>query len=351
MNKSDGTCCEGFSIDLWTELVSQMNKRLARGETPYTFWDGKTRDGTFMATASVTELLNAVRHGAVASADSAGATRADVAIAAITITPKRGMEFSFTQSYFDSGLRIMIRADEEAGAANILSQIFSVELLKLVGVLILVILLAAHIIWLLERKRNPDHFNKGYVKGVFDAIWWAAVTLTTVGYGDRVPRGVMGRMFALFWMFSGLVFISFFTASVTSTLTANRLQSGVSSLRDLRGKVVATTQGSAAETLLRERGFSGDKLKTFKLINDAYLALREGSIDAVVYDWPSLIHYAKNHGDGAFEVVGEVFDEQHYGIALPRGSPCKEIINSAYYALQRDQRLKALRKKWVSLAK
>ena len=201
MNRSDGTCCEGFSIDLWTELVSQMNKGLARGATPYTFWDGKTQNKTFLTTGSLTELLNTVRHGAADKAASARKTRADVAIAAITITPKRGMDFSFTQSYFDSGLRIMIRTDEEGGAANILSQIFSVALLELVGVLVLVILLAAHIIWLLERKRNPDHFRKGYVGGVFDAIWWAAVTLTTVGYGDMSPETGPGQaMDGVIWV-------------------------------------------------------------------------------------------------------------------------------------------------------
>jgi polar amino acid transport system substrate-binding protein len=351
MNNPDGSCCQGFSIDLWSKLIKRMNQSLPSGEPPYEFWDGKTEPKTFLKTGSLSTLMDTLRPLPSGAGKTGRTTKADVAIAAITITPERGKEFSFSQSYFDSGLRIMIRADEGESTSDLLSKIFSPALLKIMGGLVLIILFAAHIIWLLERKRNPLQFNKGYFRGIFDAIWWASVTVTTVGYGDRVPQGIVGRMFALFWMFSGVVLISIFTASVTTTLTVNSIKGGVKDLNGLRGKVVATTEGSVAESILKSKGFTGDKLKTYKLIDDAYPALRDGDIDAVVYDWPSLVHYANNKGDGEFRVVGEVFDEQHYGIAMPRGSPCKEIINAAYYALQREQGVKALRTKWLELKK
>jgi voltage-gated potassium channel len=49
-----------------------------------------------------------------------------------------------------------------------------------------------------------------------DAMWWALVTLTTVGYGDVVPQSTWGRCIGAFVMALGITFISFLTATVTS---------------------------------------------------------------------------------------------------------------------------------------
>jgi voltage-gated potassium channel len=64
---------------------------------------------------------------------------------------------------------------------------------------------------LLARLTDPDDFQS-----YGDALWWALVTLTTVGYGDIVPRTVWGRVIGGFVMLMGITFISFLTATVTS---------------------------------------------------------------------------------------------------------------------------------------
>ena len=51
--------------------------------------------------------------------------------------------------------------------------------------------------------------------------------MTTVGYGDRAPRSVLARIFAFFWVLVGLVIISIFTATVTTTLTALSLSNDI----------------------------------------------------------------------------------------------------------------------------
>lgn len=52
---------------------------------------------------------------------------------------------------------------------------------------------------------------------VWRGLWWAVQTVTTVGYGDVVPRTIFGRLVATFVMLSGIAFISVFTAIVTAT--------------------------------------------------------------------------------------------------------------------------------------
>jgi voltage-gated potassium channel len=63
----------------------------------------------------------------------------------------------------------------------------------------IVLLLAASLVYLLERSSQPDVFGS-----IPAALWWAIVTMTTTGYGDVVPQTVLGRMLAGIVMISGI---------------------------------------------------------------------------------------------------------------------------------------------------
>lgn len=66
-------------------------------------------------------------------------------------------------------------------------------------VMLIIIVLAASGIYLIEREAQPDAFQS-----IPQAMWWAAVTLTTVGYGDVVPMTVMGKVFGLLITVAGV---------------------------------------------------------------------------------------------------------------------------------------------------
>jgi voltage-gated potassium channel len=53
-----------------------------------------------------------------------------------------------------------------------------------------------------------------------DAAWWAATTVTTIGYGDVVPGTRGGRVIAVFVMFASVATVSFATAVITATFVA-----------------------------------------------------------------------------------------------------------------------------------
>ena len=52
-------------------------------------------------------------------------------------------------------------------------------------------------------------------------LWWAAQTVTTVGYGDNVPTSLAGRLVAVLEMFMGIGFLTVVTAAITSTFVAH----------------------------------------------------------------------------------------------------------------------------------
>jgi voltage-gated potassium channel len=58
--------------------------------------------------------------------------------------------------------------------------------------------------------------NAGEFDSVWDGIWWAVVTVTTVGYGDLYPETVHGRLIAMVVMLLGIGFLSVLTATVAS---------------------------------------------------------------------------------------------------------------------------------------
>jgi polar amino acid transport system substrate-binding protein len=307
----------GFSIDLWQAVTE-------KAEIPYEFVEVET----------VTDQIDAVAQGEV-----------DAAIAAISMTEAREEIIDFSHPYFDAGLQIMTRRSSFLPLGNLIKVLFSPEVLVAFVGLIIIIIIFGHLVWLFERRDNP-HFQHGYFRGVWEGIWWSAVTVTTVGYGDRTPQAVLGRLLALFWMFAGLFILANFTATITTQLTLNELDNQINDISDLRDKRIATVRSSTSADFLQENSFSFQGVET---IEDAYNLLDSRSIDVIVYDAPVLLYYlAHEDKSNDFEVVGDVINEELYGIALPHDSPYEDEINKALLALLENGTYQAIYDEWFS---
>ena len=79
----------------------------------------------------------------------------------------------------------------------------------IMGVTLLVTVAAGVLIWLVDHREFP---NLG------TSLWWSMQTVTTVGYGDVVPKQTGGRFIGAVTMLQGIAFISVVTAAVTATL-------------------------------------------------------------------------------------------------------------------------------------
>lgn len=77
------------------------------------------------------------------------------------------------------------------------------ELVMTLAACSLLLVVAASLMWMAEQEVQPEAFGS-----IPQAIWWAIITLTTVGYGDAVPMTAAGRVIAAIIAIIGIGFIA-----------------------------------------------------------------------------------------------------------------------------------------------
>ncbi|MBW2148895.1 MAG: NAD-binding protein [Deltaproteobacteria bacterium] len=84
--------------------------------------------------------------------------------------------------------------------------------------LIATIILSSTSLFMLESKQ-PD----STIRSFWDALWWAVVSLTTVGYGDTIPKSGPGRLAGMITIVVGIGLISLLTATISSVFVGRRI--------------------------------------------------------------------------------------------------------------------------------
>jgi polar amino acid transport system substrate-binding protein len=252
----------------------------------------------------------------------------DAAVGPLTITPEREQICDFTHSYFVSRLGVAILKSSMAGNQNLIFNPAFFRFVWLVGKVALVLLAAligvTILIWICERRANPTQFSgQGHpVRGLGASLWWAAVTMASVGYGDLVPRTLLGRTIAVLWMFVSLVLVSVFTATMASTLTAERL-SGITihGIEDLRHLKVGGVEHTSGAYSLEANHIPFTKIQFGELVD----SVSRGKVQAAVSDEPLLRYAARNQPQVV--VIPLDLNTELYGFALREGSQLRESIN------------------------
>ncbi len=269
----------------------------------------------------------------------------DAGIAAISVTPDREARIDFSHAYFTDGLGIAVLAEEGSGGfLRGLRAILTPGFWLAVGSLAFVLLVVGLVAWLAERRRNAEEFGGGILRGIGNGFWFSAVTMTTVGYGDKSPKSPAGRAIALVWMFASIIVISTFTGTIASSITAASLESAVRGPEDLSRAVVGTLGGTASETALRNRGVAP---RTFDDLDAGLDALVAGNVEAFVHDTSILTYAIGERHPGRLRVLGARFDLRPYAIAVPEGSPELERLNRALLAATQTAEWRASVQRWV----
>jgi len=309
---TEGTNYTGFDIELWEEIARELELAFVYNETDLGGIFANLVDG-----------------------------HADVAFSCITVTDEREKIVDFSHHYLDSGLRIMVLNKTKFSIAESVKSIYSPIVFKSLAYIGLFIVICGHVFWWVERGHK--YISTNYFPGIFLSFWYVLVTMTTVGYGDIVPRSWIGRMMAFLVMIIGIGIFGWTIAQLSSAITLQTLHSDITSHWDLRDKWVATVEGTTSVAALEKLGAVVVPART---IDQAYEKLLKNEVKAVVFDSPTILYYARNKGAGKVSVVGPLFDIQYYGFLFPQGSELRESVNRALLKLRNKGTYEKLHNKW-----
>ena len=304
----------GYSIDLWKKIASEL-------QVPFVFvpFDG------------VAQKLNALENRQIG-----------VAVGGVTVTAQRERIFDFSHPTLEAGLSILVRDDSPIALRERLERIFTKTRISILAGFLLLIVIAGHLMWWAERGR--ESFSDKYAEGVTEGMYWALVTASTVGYGDKVPSKNKGRLLAMIVIVFSLPLFALFTAELTSAMTLQEIQSSsIQGPRDLLHHRVAVIRGTEGAAWGRRRDLN---IRQYASVKEAYQGLLDSEVDAVVYDAPTLRYLSQNEGAGKVHVVGEPFVRQGLGIAVPDGDAMRERINRALLDLEESGELARIYTKW-----
>ncbi len=311
----------GFSIDLWNAIAARLKRKTIYQIAP-----------------DVSALQEAMQ-----------SKTADITLA-LFITSARDEVFDFSYPTLEAGLQIMVRDTHPTSATEnplwaMLRLIFSRTTVAWLGMALFLVLIPAHVVWLLERRREDSAISRrNYFPGIFEAAYWALSTLTT--QAEAMPRQWLSRILSVLWMFAGVVFVAFYTAQLTTTLTVEQIRGAIEGPDDLPGKQVATIAHSLAVDYLREHHA---EVVEYSTIDQLFKALQDKKVDAVVTGAPILRYYAAHEGKGQVKMVGSEINVAPVAIMVQLNSPLRKRIDIALLALRENGSYQQLYDKWFGI--
>ncbi len=286
----------GLIVDLWKEIASESNLQYRFGE------------------ASPDTILDDIAHG-----------RLDVAAAPFAATVDREKLVDFSHAFLAVEMGIAVRRSAEGERWTAVARALATPTaLRLYLGIVLLVFVAGAVLWLLERRRNPQ-FSGSALQGLGSGFWWSGVTTVAVGYGDKVPITFWGRMIALLWMSISLILITAFTAFVTAKLAVAEFGQ-VRGPSTLSHAIVGTVEGAAAAEFLRAQHI---RHRIYPTAPKALEGLSRGEVAAVVYGTNILDYYVARDPHQDIEILPQTFDRQQLAFPLPDDSPLRGVINGA----------------------
>ena len=232
---------------------------------------------------------------------------------------------AYTQPFYTSTLGLATsRGVDFLGIAR---SIVSWQLVRVVLFLSILLLVVGIIVWLIERRRNSEMFPEGTAPGVGAGFWWAGVTMTTIGYGDKAPITVAGRTVALLWMLVAMGVTSALTATIVSAVGTG---ASATLADELQGRRVGVLEGSTSQRYAQARGVP---FETFESAEEGLSAIGDG-VDAFLGDEPLVRSIVRGASNLSLNVTGSTIDPHYISFAVSdrvtaNGEPLVKRLNRA----------------------
>ncbi|MDJ0578678.1 transporter substrate-binding domain-containing protein [Crocosphaera sp.] len=301
---------QGISVELWQEIAANINLQYRLIPQP----------------------------GITVGIDRVVAGELDVLIGPISITTERFRKVTFTQPYFNAEIGLLV-SGESVSVWRRIRPIFQVAVISSVGGLFLILFIVGNLMWLAESRRNPEQFPKQYIRGVGNGMWFALVTLTTVGYGDKAPVTKMGKVVTSLWMLITMVAASSLTAGIATVMTlllSAEVIKEFSQPEDMRDKQIAVVSGTTGEKWAQT--YEARLLPSSNL-EQAIERLKSGQAEGFLFDVPALRYYLYQNPTAPFKIANLAITFEDYSFILPLDNQLARQLDLEIIELKQSGRL------------
>ena len=288
----------GLNVDIWSHVTHTLNLRYDIKE--YTLSD----------------LLTAIREGKV-----------DISISRLRLTPERAMLFDFSIPIGFTPIGLATLPEKASNPWWMALRMFvSWGILKIFVFIAFVLMVAGLIVWLIERKTNPENFGGGIIRGIAAGIYWVGSTLASgVCIGVNL-KSLPGRILGLCWMFLSVMALSAFIASLAASLTIRNIRISPVDESMLKNMHLAAITSGAGEQIVKSMGI---KYSLYATPKDALEALISRNIEGFVYDEVTLNYFAEKEYKDKVVIQRTHLRGNQYAFLFPTGSQLLQPVNFA----------------------
>lgn len=148
------------------------------------------------------------------------------------------------------------------------------------ALLFMITYLAGLIIWSVESQYNSRDFPGSFILGASEGFYWAFISMTTVGYGDRAPISSVGRLLAVVVILYGLVIFGLVNSFMATSLTSVTLDTDYK----LYGAKVAAIKDSPEYRMGIRKNARMDTDQEYHTFEDIYTALQKRRVIGALID-------------------------------------------------------------------
>ncbi|KAJ4976935.1 hypothetical protein NE237_002041 [Protea cynaroides] len=267
----------------------------------------------------------------------------DAVVGDVTILANRSDYVDFTQPFIESGLSLIVPVKKESRAWMFMKP-FTAAMWFVTGLVLLYTML---VIWFVEHQSNPD-FRGPWKDQLGTALWF---TFSTLFFAHREKlHSNFTRFIMVVWLFVVLVLTSSYTASLTSMLTVQRLEPGVSEIEYL--KMSNSIVGCDGDSFLMKYlvdvlGFKQYNIKSIKSEYDYPEEFDRGNIKAAFLEVPYKKVFLSKYCDRYTTTSEPTYRFGGWGFVFPLGSSLTPDFSKAILELLENGNITKLEHDWL----
>ncbi|KAE8768669.1 Glutamate receptor 2.5 [Hordeum vulgare] len=297
----------GYSIDVFKAAMRKLHPSPC-----YTF---------FASNGTYDELVRSVSSGMY-----------DGAVGDVTITADRLINTDFTMPYTQSGVSMLVLAENEPFTIR---WTFTKPLnAKLWFASIAFFLYTGFVLWMIELPKNLEYQGSS-LRQCSTALYFVFSTLT-FSHGHTI-RSPLSKIVVVIWCFVVLVLVQSYTANLSSILTAKRLRPRVTDFTQLQQSddFVGYQDDSFVRSFLLNHNISENRLRNYTTKEEYAAALKKGTenkgVSAIVDEIPYLTSFLSDprYRNDFRMMHGCIYKTPGFGFAFRLGSPLVHNLSTA----------------------